>query len=246
MYVLRQSNQVLTVSEQGRNQVLEALHLSDDSERVKVVTTSVNTKLFYPRDRIAGRQRMNIPPDVPVVIFAGRLEYAKNLPLLILAFGRTIKTLPNAMLVLAGDGSKRSELQSLANSIGIHEHVLFLGRVEHDQDLPLILNCGNVFAMSTITGEGAPCAALEALACGLPIVSLSSGELGKIVIKGQTGKLVQSPDLEVFAQTLIEVIRLSDAMRDACVAMANLYEANTVAERLSELLANSAKFMRRS
>jgi len=187
---------------------------------------------------------MNISPDVPVIIFSGRLEYVKNLPLLLSAFSWVIKTYPNAILLLAGDGSLRSELQNIVNDLDIHKNVMFLGHVDHDQDLPLVLNCGNVFAMSTITGEGTPCAALEALACGLPIVSLPSGELSKIVVEGETGKLVQSPDPEAFAKNLIEVIHSSDSMRDSCVAKADLYEANNSAKRLSMLLANIAKQMK--
>ena len=137
--------------------------------------------------------------DAFVIGWAGRLTEIKRPQDLI----RVLARLPEAVLVLAGDGELRQEVEELAGSLGVAERVRFLGYVE---DLGSWYAAFDVFLL-TSANEGAPVVAIEALAAGVPVVATAAGGTGTVVDDEETGLLAPVGDVAALAA---QVERLRD------------------------------------
>jgi glycosyltransferase involved in cell wall biosynthesis len=121
----------------------------------------------------------------------GRLEPQKGVDVLL----RALVAVPDAELVVAGDGSQRTALEDLAAELGVAGRVRFLGAV----DSPCAL-LGSVHALvQPSRWEAMPLAVLEAMHCGVPVVATNVGDLGDVVQDGRTGFVVAAEDPVVLA-----------------------------------------------
>ena len=137
--------------------------------------------------------------DRRIVAAMGRLTAQKGFDLLIEAFARIADRHPDWMLKIAGDGEERRKLESLAESQGLTQRVDLCGWI----DEPVaFLQKADLFVLSS-RYEGFPNALLEAMACGLPVISTDcdSGP-GEIVRHGTDGLLVPAEDMEGLAQAM--------------------------------------------
>ncbi|MDQ4005063.1 MAG: glycosyltransferase, partial [Actinomycetota bacterium] len=163
----------------------EASHLVElygaDPERLRVVPPGVDHDVFFPQDRATARARLSLG-EGPVVLFLGRFEPIKGPDIAIRAFAEASRRgLDDATLVLVGgpsgaEGSRVDEaLRDLAASEGISEAVTFVGARPH-RELPWIYSAGDVLMMPS-RSEAFGLAALEAQACGVPVVAADVGGL---------------------------------------------------------------------
>lgn len=149
------------------------------------------------------QQALGLPPRTRLVGTVGRLNWAKDQASLIRAFGRVHEQLPDSALVLVGDGSLRSELESCAQREGLAAAVHFLG--DRD-DVRELLQGLDLFALSSVS-EGYSMALLEASATALPIVATDVGGNREIVHDGLSGIIVPPNDVEALAQAIIDLLR---------------------------------------
>jgi glycosyltransferase involved in cell wall biosynthesis len=135
--------------------------------RPRVVLNGVDTDRFAPRDRIAARAWLGLPRDAQVLGIAARLEKVKGVDIAIAA----LPALPGVILAIAGQGTEALALRAQAEVFGVADRVRFLGLVE---DMPgFFAACDAVCLPSR--DEGLPLAALEAQACGVPVVAAEVG-----------------------------------------------------------------------
>jgi glycosyltransferase involved in cell wall biosynthesis len=134
------------------------------SERISVIPNAIDAQEFRHDHRLrrACRERLGIAPDALVVGGVGRMVPEKRFERLILA----VRDVPDATLLLVGDGPFRDVLKGFAEEQGIGDRVVFTGAVEHTRD---VLCAMDVFA-SPSDQETFGMAVLEALACGLPVL----------------------------------------------------------------------------
>jgi L-malate glycosyltransferase len=125
----------------------------------------------------------------------------KRVPDTIKMFERVIKEIPSK-LVLVGDGPERSECERLCRTLGICEHVRFLGKQERLVD---ILTASDIFLIPS-QSESFGLAALEAMACGLPVISSSVGGLPELVKHNETGFISEIGDIERMAKYAIDLL----------------------------------------
>jgi len=232
VYVLRNSDKVLTISEDGLQ--LCSNILPGRRKFFHVVPACVNTQIFSPRNKLEMRKKHGFSKDDKIVIFVGRIERLKRPDILISAMSIVKERISNVKLLIAGSGSEKSSLELKAQELGVETH--FFGEVEHDSLLPELLNCADVFAFTSGSGEGFPSAILEALACGLPVVSTNVGDIKKVIIDGITGFLVDRPDPNIIASCLIKAVNLSPAMSGKCVNTAKLYSSEVIAKSVIDHL----------
>ena len=150
----------------------EAIASGLPREKLFWMPNPVNTDEFQPAqpNEIAPwRERHGIPPQSTVAIYVGRLSHEKGLTNLLRGFARATHNVPEAMLVLVGDGPQRSELEGLAKELGLgHGQIRFIGRVDLQQ-VPFWLQASDLFTLLS-PNEGLSCALLEGMASGLASV----------------------------------------------------------------------------
>lgn len=123
----------------------------------------------------------------------GRLQGEKNQSTLIQAFALLVNECSSATtikLLIAGDGPDRTMLEQLAETLGIREHVIFMGE---RNDVPQLLRMFDLFVLPSL-GEGISNTILEAMACGCPVVATSVGGNPELVMNDVTGYLVPAAD----------------------------------------------------
>ncbi len=185
--------------------------LSSDAQRTLVqLAPGTNFDHFKPTDASLLRQTLGLD-DKKVMVCVGRLIHRKGQDKLIQAMPEILKSVPNAHLLLIGDGPYREYLQKLVERNNLEEAVTFKGRVEFE-DLPMYMCAGDIFAMpsrSRLMGlevEGLGSAYLEATACGLPILAGNSGGIPDAVIHNKTGLVVNGRDEKQIAAAAIELL----------------------------------------
>jgi glycosyltransferase involved in cell wall biosynthesis len=119
------------------------------------------------------------------------------------ALAEVVKQTPEAVLLLAGDGEKRGELEQLVESLGIARHVKFLGV---RSDVPDLMAAADVFVLSSLS-EGISVTLLEAMGCALPIAATDVGGNGEVVAHGVTGLLSPRGDASGLAGNLVRLLR---------------------------------------
>jgi phosphatidylinositol alpha-1,6-mannosyltransferase len=196
------------VSEWCRERIATAL--SEEAAALMVrLSPGVDTDRFYPGcggEKV--RERYGIPPDAPVVVCVARMVKRKGQDTLIKAWPRVLQEVPDALLLLVGDGPQRKDLERLAQRTGVVDSVIFTGSVDWSE-VPAHLDAGDVFAMpcrSRLFGlevEAFGIVFLEAQACGLPVVAGRSGGAPE-AIHPDGGSLIATSADEVQA----DVVRL--------------------------------------
>src|SRR5207248_1872486 len=146
-------------------------------------------------------------------VFAGRLTSQKALPIALQALARV----PEARLVLVGDGPMRASLEREASCLGVTERVRFAGA--HSRDEVLRLFAGASAALLTSDWENLPHAAVEALAVGTPVLSTAVGGVAEVVHDGENGLLVPAGDAVAVADAMRRLIG-TDGLRDRLAAAA--------------------------
>ena len=152
--------------------VEEALEHGFTRDHLFWMPNPVDVNEFRPREPGEAedwRQRHAISASARIAIYTGRLSHEKGLPELLRGFAIAVRTMPDALLILIGDGPQRAELQDLAGSLNLgRENVRFAGRV-NIAEVPFWLRAADVFAL-TSPNEGFSCSLLEAMATGLASV----------------------------------------------------------------------------
>ncbi len=187
---------VLTyVSEFCRRRIVPALS-ADVAERMVRLAPGVDTEVFRPGvGGAAIRERLGIAPGRPVLVSVSRFVPRKGQDALIKAMPHLLAAVPDALLLLVGDGPSRRRLERLTREHDVAASVIFAGAVPWS-DAPGWFDVGDVFAMPCRTRMGGlePEALgivfLEAQACGHPVLVGDSGGAPETVLHGETGYVV--------------------------------------------------------
>jgi glycosyltransferase involved in cell wall biosynthesis len=143
-------------------------------------------------------------PAEKVILFVGSLMQHKGVFVLLEAFRKVLRVIPDCKLVLAGVGSEAERAKDVAASFDNPESVEFLGRIAHE-DLPNVMRRSSVVCVPSF-GEAFGLVALEAMACGRPIVGTEASGLAYL-IADQGGHKVPVGDVDKLAQSLIAILR---------------------------------------
>ena len=173
-------------------------------------------------DPIRAGPARDIPPpgSAPIVGFVGRFEPPKRLGVLVDVFERLLATIPDARLILQGDGSERGSIARRVARSNLSDRVEF---VPADPEVGGTLRRLHVFVM-TSAFEGLPNSAIEALSKGVPVVSTPVGDLGELVIEGKTGAFFESDDPGAMAEELARVLADRTLLENAAVFGPRLVE----------------------
>ena len=160
-----------------------------------------------PGDGRAFREHAGIDPERPLVLHVGRVAHEKNIGFLVEVFVEVLRSVPTALLVIAGEGPAREALRAQVRALGLERQVQFAGYLERDSALLDCYAAADVFVFASRT-ETQGLVLLEAMAQGAPVVS--TAELGtRSVLVPASGALVVPEERAAFAAAVVRV--LSDA-----------------------------------
>jgi len=201
-WLWRATDQVLSVSEVLR----ENLHKKFDfpKERIRVVTNGVDLARFdFSRNGVDYKARLGFSSKTLLIGAVGRLVPVKAYPLLLKVCLSVFKEIPNAHLLLVGDGPLLDTLVQSAQDDEMANRVHFLGA---RKDVPEILRGLDVYVLSS-ENEGMSNTILEAMACGRPVIATAVGGNPELVVDGETGLLVPPNDPHAMAAAITKLLR---------------------------------------
>ncbi|MDO4504640.1 MAG: glycosyltransferase [bacterium] len=181
-------------------------------------------------------ERYDINPKKPTILYIGRVDPEKSLDVLMDAFVQVQKTIPEAQLVMVGDGTMRPKLEKMAENAGISDKVVFTGRVI-GKDLPQLYRTGDVFAITSKT-ETQSIVLLEAMATGLPAVAVKAGAIPELVHNGRNGYLCEADDVDAVAKSLICILQdknLRETMSEKSLELIKKHDISYTLTRIEEI-----------
>ena len=197
------------------------------------IPNGVDTERFAPltpAQKKVLRSRLDLPMDVRIVIFVGRLVPEKRVDLLTGIWSSVRETVPGARLLIVGSGPEEVELKQRAD-----DGILFLGS---QADVTPYLQVADLFVLPSVA-EGLSLALLEALACGLPVIATSVGGNPEVIRHMETGWLTPPNDPLALTEaivTLLEDEELKSKLRENARAHAvQDYSLVKMADRLIDL-----------
>jgi sugar transferase (PEP-CTERM/EpsH1 system associated) len=172
-------------------------------ERMAVIPNGIDVRRIDEAITDGVREGLGIAKDDFVIGTVARLDATKDPLTLVRAFAKLRREQPDSTLklLIVGDGSERTHLETFVAEQGLNGAVVFTG-LRHD--VPRLLGAMNVFALSSLS-EGMPITVLEAMAARLPVVATNVGALPELVEEGSTGFLTAPQDAEAMANRLARV-----------------------------------------
>lgn len=172
----------------------------DIHKDIHVIHNFVDTELYKPREKCIHKEHI-APKGEKILVHTSNFRKVKRVPDTIRILEQVIKEVP-AKLILVGDGPDRSECERLCRQLHLCDHVKFLGKQD---GLIEILDSSDIFLIPS-QSESFGLAALEAMACGLPVVSSSVGGLPELVKHNETGFIAEIGDVDRMAKYVIELL----------------------------------------
>ena len=212
--VAQQAERIVVASRDEQQQLVRLY--GAEAARIAVVPCGVNLDLFRPVAKEEARRQLGLRDDDRILLFVGRIEPLKGVDILLGAAAQMEGEPDCFVLVVGGDSSTRegevAHLRDLASELGIAERVSFLGAVDHER-LPLFYSAADVCVVPSFY-ESFGLVALEAMACGTPVVASRVGGLAGTVRDSETGYLIPWRCPEPFAERL-ELLLGNEELRRA-------------------------------
>jgi phosphatidylinositol alpha-1,6-mannosyltransferase len=174
------------------------------------IAPGIDTQHFSPRNSDDLRRSLNLVGK-KVIVCVARLVHRKGQDRLIEAMPAILTSIPNAHLLIVGEGPYRQHLVKRVDQLEIKEDVTFVGRIGYEQ-LPEYICVGDLFAMPSrsrfwgLEVEGLGISYLEASACGLPVIAGASGGAPDAVDEGKSGVVVSGVDNDAIAKAVIQFL----------------------------------------
>ncbi|MDP4200336.1 MAG: N-acetyl-alpha-D-glucosaminyl L-malate synthase BshA [Bacteroidota bacterium] len=190
-------------------------------KEIEVIPNFIDTEVFRPVDA-KNLRRLLAPNGEKLLIHISNFREVKRVKDAIRALKIILESGVKAKFLLVGDGPDRGECQALARDLGIWQQTRFLGK---QSELASILSASDVFLIPS-GNESFGLSALEAMACGVPVVSSDVGGLPELNIDGETGFVVGMGDVNGIADRTIQMLRDPDL--HASLSRGALHRAVTV------------------
>jgi len=232
--VLKETDKIIVVSNATRKYVLS---LGADPAKIKLLRNGVDLERFKPLTEVkdAVREKLGISKNAVVVITVRRLVYKNGVDTLIDSAEMAIKKNPRLVFLVVGEGPDFAEVKAKIGQLEIGNNFRLTGFVS-DEDLPLYYNAADFFVLPSKSGEGLPLVALEAMACGLPVVATNVGGISEIMTKDY-GKIVPPDNPAALAEAVLEFSRreLSVLKNGLRAMIAQKYSWDRNVEKLVEI-----------
>jgi glycosyltransferase involved in cell wall biosynthesis len=156
-----------------------------------------------PAERQAQRAALDVPDDAFVLLTASRLAAWKRIDRAIAALPEVLRAVPNALLLIVGDGEERAHLERQARGLGVADRVRFAGAVAQERVVDFMHAADAFLAVADLSNVGNPL--LEAMTCGLPVIAVDAGDTRSLIHDGETGRLLASGAPDGIARAAVDL-----------------------------------------
>jgi D-inositol-3-phosphate glycosyltransferase len=245
--VISKANRIIAATLAEKSQ-LEFLYKAPSS-KISVIPPGVDTRHFYPIPKDEAKEVVGVPEDSHTILFVGRIEPLKGIDKLIQAISiiqnnGELRCCPHNLVIIGGEPNAKSEemnaemarLQDMVEDLGIENFVIFLGK-QDQQLLPYYYSASEIVVMPSHY-ESFGMVALEAMACGTPVVASQVGGLAFLVRDGETGFVVPGNDVQMLAKRIVELIKdkdLRNKLGNKSAEYAQLYAWEIISEKMIEV-----------
>ena len=199
---LKNTSRIFSVSDSLKQHVVS---LGVESEKIRIVGNGIDLLKFFPLNRDIVRAELNIAKDAKVLISVGALVDRKGFHRVIALLPTLVQQYPKLLYLIVGgdspEGNIKSRLQEQVKTLKLEDHVRFLGAYPSEQ-LKQPLSAADVFVLAT-ANEGWANVFLEAMACGLPVITTDVGGNKEVVNSLELGIVVPFADPEALLSALI-------------------------------------------
>jgi len=194
----RLSDVLVAISEDVRQGLMRTYRFAPG--KVRLVVNGIDTERFgsVSKELVPGGRRVLGIEGRPLIGTVCRLSPEKGVPTLLEAFARLAPSMPDARLLIVGDGAERAACQTRAQELGVGDRTHFLGMRD---DVAAIYPLLDIYVQPSYT-EGISLTILEACACGLPVIATAVGGNPEIVAEGRSGRLVPPGNAQALANAI--------------------------------------------
>jgi D-inositol-3-phosphate glycosyltransferase len=228
---------------------VEAAQISDlygaDPSRIRIVAPGVDHAFFGPGDRRQARRALGLAGEGPLLLFVGRIQPLKGVAVAVRALSALTPDHPDARLVVVGGpsgpqgGVEVARTEALVDELGLRDRVVFVPPQPHEL-LSTYYRASDVCLVPS-RSESFGLVALEAAACGTPVVASDVGGLRSLIDHGRTGYLVEEPTPAAFAAWVRQILAeplLAERLSTGSVLRARRYTWTRAAHLLTEIYAD--------
>jgi D-inositol-3-phosphate glycosyltransferase len=240
------ADRIVASTPREREQMINLYHAPGD--KIAIIPPGVDLNLFHSIPLHVAKEFVETPPDDHTVLFVGRIDPVKGIDVWFQAMALVVKENPalrgkTCVCLIGGDvdeetmpDTELARLQSLKDELGIGDLVTFLGR-RAQESLPYYYAAADVVVMPSLY-ESFGMVALEAMACGTPVVASDVGGLSFVVRDGETGFLVPERDSRALADCLGRLLRepeLRARLGAQGIQVAHKYAWSRIADQIEAL-----------
>ncbi len=244
MKVLKGADRIIVATHDEKENLLGLYGAKE--KKIKIIPPGVDTAHFYPIPVEEAKEYIGMPEDEKMILFVGRIEPLKGIDTLIRAIAQIRKAdvlsiCPHYLYIIGGnpeasgeDASKEMQrLQDLCAELDLHDLVLFLGKRDQDS-LQYYYSAAEMVVMPSHY-ESFGMVALEAMACGTPVIATQVGGLQHLVQDGETGFVIPNGDPDALEEKITMLIcqeAMKDRMSSNSVAYAQTLNWDVIAKKL--------------
>jgi N-acetyl-alpha-D-glucosaminyl L-malate synthase BshA len=230
-YSIEQSDAVTAVSQYLQNKTIQQFQIEKE---IHYIPNFIDTKI-YKRIENCSLKRNFAPNGEALLMHISNFRSVKRVPDTVRILKEVLESGIGAKLILIGDGPERSETEKLTYELGLQQYVKFLGKQVAIVEL---LSCADVFLLPS-QSESFGLSALEAMACGVPVVASSIGGIPEVVKHNETGYIAEFGDTTRMARYVIDLITNKKKWQifseNAVKFAAEQYEAEKIIPMYEEL-----------
>lgn len=190
---------IVTTGERLRERLIEDNGFA--AGRIASVPTGIDPQRFAPGDRSRARDALELPRDRTIVGIVATIRTWKGHEYLVEAIARLKRK--DILLLMVGDGPNRPNVEAAIDRFGMRDQVYLAGNRENVGDW---LQAMDLFVLPSYANEGVPQSIMQAMFCGLPVISTPVGSIDEIVQDGKTGLMVEPKNVEALSQAIARLI----------------------------------------